>query len=103
MPKRWYIVHTESRFEQAAADAIRAQLAERGLSELVEEIARPPVRADAQDAAARRFHPGYLLVKCDLTDEVRGLIGRTPKVTGFLGPSDQPLAISDAEARRMIY
>ena len=48
-----------------------------------------------------RFFPGYVLVKCDLTDDVFHLIKNTPKVTGFLGQDNKPMPISEREADRI--
>ena len=49
-----------------------------------------------------KVFPGYVLVKCDLTDEVYHLIKNTPKVTGFLGADKaKPVPIPDAEAERI--
>jgi transcriptional antiterminator NusG len=50
----------------------------------------------------RRFFPGYVLVKMDMTDEAYHLIKNTPKVTGFLGSEKKPIPISDAEAARIM-
>jgi transcriptional antiterminator NusG len=52
--------------------------------------------------AERKFFPGYVLVKMDLTDEVYHLIKNTPKVTDFLGTDKKPMPISDAEANRIL-
>ena len=52
--------------------------------------------------AERKFFPGYVLVKMDLTDEVYHLIKNTPKVTGFLGADNKPMPISEAEANRIL-
>ena len=49
----------------------------------------------------RKFFPGYVLVKCDLSDDVYHLIKNTPKVTGFLGADNKPMAIPDREAERI--
>jgi transcriptional antiterminator NusG len=53
------------------------------------------------DAKERKFFPGYVLVKCDLTDEPYHLIKNTPKVTGFLGADKKPMPIPDIEAERI--
>ena len=49
----------------------------------------------------RKFFPGYVLVKCDLTDQVFSMIKNTPKVTGFLGADNKPMPISEDEANRI--
>ena len=59
------------------------------------------VRRGRKVNSERKFFPGYVLVKCDLSDEVYHLIKNTPKVTGFLGADNKPMPISDAEADRI--
>jgi len=106
MSKRWYIVHAYSNFEKKVADSIREQAAQRGLVEKFEEILVPTenvveIRRGRKINAERKFFPGYVLVKCDLSDDVFHLIKNTPKVTGFLGADNKPMPISDAEADRI--
>ena len=107
MPKRWYIVHAYSNFENKVADSIREQAKQRGLAELFDEIMVPKekvveVRRGRKVDAERKFFPGYVLVKMDLTDEAYHLIKNTPKVTGFLGSDNKPIPITDAEAARIL-
>jgi transcription termination/antitermination protein NusG len=108
MAKRWYIVHAYSNFEKKVADSIREQVKQRGLAPLFDEIMVPTekvteVRRGRKVDAERKFFPGYVLVKMDLTDEAYHLIKNTPKVTGFLGADNKPMPISDAEASRIIH
>jgi len=108
MAKRWYIVHAYSNFEKKVQDSIREQVKQRGLSELFDEIMVPTekvteVRRGRKVDAERKFFPGYVLVKMDLTDEAYHLIKNTPKVTGFLGADNKPMPISDAEASRILH
>ena len=56
------------------------------------------VRRGAKINSERKFFPGYVLVKMDLTDETLHLVKNTPKVTGFLGGKGQPVPITEAEA-----
>jgi len=107
-PKRWYIVHAYSNFENKVADSIREQANQRGLGDHFEQILVPKekvteVRRGRKVEAERKFFPGYVLVKMDLTDEVYHLIKNTPKVTGFLGTDKKPMPISDAEADRILH
>ena len=107
MAKRWYIVHAYSNFERKVADSIREQAKQRHLDHLFEEIMVPTekvveVRRGRKVDAERKFFPGYVLVKMDLTDEAYHLIKNTPKVTGFLGADNKPMPISDIEADRII-
>ncbi|MGY2051791.1 transcription termination/antitermination protein NusG [Methylobacterium sp. JK268] len=107
MSKRWYIVHAYSNFENKVAQSIKDQAAQRGLSDKFDEVMVPTekvveVRRGRKVDAERKFFPGYVLVKCDLTDEVYHLIKNTPKVTGFLGADkSKPVPIPDAEAERI--
>jgi transcriptional antiterminator NusG len=107
MTKRWYVVHAYSNFEKKVAESIRDQAKQRGLSEHFEEIMVPTekvveVRRGRKVDAERKFFPGYVLVKMDLTDEVYHLIKNTPKVTGFLGTDKKPMPISDSEAAAIL-
>ena len=108
MAKRWYIVHAYSNFEKKVAESIREQAKQRGLGDLFEEIMVPTekvveVRRGRKVDAERKFFPGYVLVKMDLTDEAYHLIKNTPKVTGFLGTDHKPMPISDSEAARILH
>jgi transcriptional antiterminator NusG len=107
-PKRWYIVHAYSNFEKKVAESIREQAQHRGLADHFEEIMVPTekvveVRRGRKVDAERKFFPGYVLVKVDLTDEIYHLIKNTPKVTGFLGSDKKPMPISDVEAERILH
>ena len=108
MAKRWYVIHAYSNFERKVAESIREQAKQRGLSDLFDEILVPiekvtEVRRGKKVDAERKFFPGYVLAKMDMTDEAFHLIKNTPKVTGFLGADNKPMAISDAEAARIIH
>ncbi len=107
MAKRWYIVHTYSNFENKVADSIKEQSAQKKLTELFEQVLVPTeevveIRRGRRIKSERRFFPGYVLVKVELTDEAFHLIKNTPKVTGFLGSGQKPVPITDAEASRIL-
>ena len=107
MAKRWYIVHAYSNFEDKVAKDLRSAAEQRGLADRFDEILVPKekrveVRRGRKVEADHKFFPGYVLVHCDLTDEVYSLIKNTPKVTGFLGADkSKPVPIPDSEAERI--
>ena len=108
MTSRWYVIHAYSNFENKVADSIREQAKQRGLAELFEEILVPKekvieVRRGRKVDAERKFFPGYVLVKMDMTDDAYLLIKNTPKVTGFLGSDNKPMPVTEAEAQRIIH
>lgn len=108
MPHRWYIVHAYSNFENKVAESIREQAKQRHLEHLFDQILVPKekiteVRRGRKVDAERKFFPGYVLVKMELTDEAYHLIKNTPKVTGFLGTDNKPMPISEAEANRILH
>jgi transcriptional antiterminator NusG len=107
MAKRWYIVHAYSNFEKKVADSIKEQAVVKGLGDLFEQVLVPTeevveTRRGRKVTSERRFFPGYVLVKMDMTDEAYHLIKNTPKVTGFLGSDNKPIPISEAEAGRIL-
>lgn len=107
MAKRWYIVHAYSNFEKKVSESLREQAQTRGLADEIEDILVPTekvteVRRGRKIDTDRKFFPGYVLVKCEMTDEVYHLIKNTPKVTGFLGDGKKPSPIPDAEAQRIL-
>jgi len=107
MAKRWYIIHTYSNFEKKVMESLKEQSVQKGLQDLFEQVIVPTeevveIRRGRKIKSERRFFPGYVLAKIDLTDEVFHLIKNTPKVTGFLGSGSKPVPISDAEASRIL-
>ncbi|GLS33681.1 transcription antitermination protein nusG [Mesorhizobium albiziae] len=107
MTARWYIVHAYSNFEKKVAEDIENKAKQKGLSGDIEQIVVPTekvveVRRGRKVDAERKFFPGYVLVRANLTDAVFSLIKNTPKVTGFLGDS-KPVPISDKEADQILH
>src|SRR5690606_35504565 len=106
MAKRWYIVHAYTNFERKVADSIKERAKAAGLEDLFEEVlvATDAViegRRGRQRQTDRKFRPGYVLVKMEMTDPAFVLIKNTPKVTGFLGADNKPMPIPEAEAMRI--
>jgi len=108
MAKRWYVVHVYSGFEKKVAESIHEQARQKGMEDLLDEVLVPTeevieLRRGQKISAERKFFPGYVLAKMELTDETWHLVMNTPKVTGFLGGRGRPSPISQAEADRILH
>ncbi len=104
---KWYIVHAYSNFEKKVAEAIKQAAKDKGLDDMIEEIMVPTenvieVRRGRKVETERRYFPGYVLVKMELSDQTYHLINEVPKVTGFLGTGKKPLPVSQEEVNRII-
>jgi len=107
MAKRWYIVHAYTNFERKVADAIKERAKAAGLEDLFEDVVVPTeevieVKRGRKVQTERKFLPGYVLVKMEMTDPAFVMIKNTPKVTGFLGADSKPMPISEDEAMRIL-
>src|SRR5205823_4784730 len=99
MANRWYVIHVYSGFEKKVAAAIREQAEQKSLSDMFEEILVPTeevveIKRGAKVSAERKFFPGYVLIKMDMSDETWHLVKNTAKVTGLLGSRGRPAPIS---------
>lgn len=107
MSGRWYIVHVYSGFEKRVAAAIEEKVESMNMGDQIEEVFVPveevvELRRGRKVNAERKFFPGYVLVKTDMTEDAYHLIKDVPKVTGFLGASGHPTPITVAEADRIL-
>lgn len=108
MSAQWYVLHVYSGFEKKVASSIKEQARQNGMDHLIQEVLVPidnvveVHKGNKKVNAERKFFPGYVLVKMDMTDESWHLVKNTPKVTGFLGGRGRPTPISDKEADRLL-
>lgn len=103
MAMRWYVLHVYSGFENKVAEAINEKARKLKLQDRVGEIMVPTeevveVKRGQRVNAERKFFPGYVLAKLDMSDEVWHMVKDTPKVTGFLGGGNKPVPITQKEA-----
>ena len=99
-PKQWYVVHTYSGFEEKVAQAIESRARIFNLSELFGQVLVPTekvveVRNKQKRETEQKFFPGYVMVEMVLTDDTWHLVRSTPKVTGFVGSGNKPVALSE--------
>ena len=107
MAKRWYSVSVLSNYEKKIAEAIRQSAIDSDMEEQIEEVLVPTeeiieVRRGKKVTTERRFMPGYVLVRMELSDEAYHLITSINRVTGFLGPQGRPMPMRDAEVNQIL-
>ena len=107
MAKRWYSVSVLSNYEKKIAETIRQSVIDSNMEEQIEEVLVPTeeiieVRRGKKVTTERRFMPGYVLVRMDLSDEAYHLITSINRVTGFLGPQGRPMPMRDAEVNQIL-
>ena len=107
MAKKWYVVHVFSGSEKKVSQNIEEQIISKDMGSLIEEVLVPTeevveIRRGSKVQSEKKFFPGYILIKMEMTDETWHLIKAQPKVTGFLGGKGKPVAISETEANRLI-
>ncbi len=107
MAKRWYSVSVLSNFEKKIAEQIRTEVIEKGLGDEIEEVLVPTeevieVRRGKKVPTERRFMPGYVLVRMEMSDQGYHLINSINRVTGFLGPQGRPMPMRDAEVNQIL-
>ena len=107
MSKKWYVIHVFSGSEKKVSQSIEEQVISKNMQDLIEEVLVPTeevveVRRGSKIQSEKKFFPGYILVKMEMTDQSWHFIKSQSKVTGFLGGKGKPVAISHAEAKRLI-
>ncbi len=96
----WYILHAYSGFERKVRESIQSRVQAFGLGDRVGRVMIPtePVTEivnGKKRTVERAFLPGYVLVEMDLDNDLWHVLKDTPKVTGFLGTGDKPVALSE--------
>ena len=107
MAKRWYSVSVLSNYEKKIAEQVKTAAIEAGLEDEIEEVLVPTeevieVRRGKKVTAERRFMPGYILVRMEMSDRGYHLINSINRVTGFLGPQGKPMPMRDAEVNALL-
>jgi transcriptional antiterminator NusG len=105
---RWYILHAYSGFERKVRDSIKSRVQAFGLGDKVGRVMIPiePVTEivnGKKRTVERVFLPGYVLVEMDLDNDLWHVMKDTPKVTGFLGTGDAPVALSEEEVSGILF
>jgi transcriptional antiterminator NusG len=105
---RWYILHAYSGFERKVRESIQSRVEAFGLGDRVGRVMIPTEQVTEivngkKRTTERVFLPGYVLVEMELDNNLWHVLKDTPKVTGFLGTGDKPVALSEEEVSGILF
>jgi transcriptional antiterminator NusG len=94
-PGRWYVLHTQSGYENKVRQNLEARTHSMNMEERIHEVVIPledvaEIRNGKKVVVQKKMFPGYLLVRCGLDDDSWYVIRNTPGVTGFVGAGNKP-------------
>jgi len=105
---KWYIIHAYSGFERKVRESIEGRVQAFGLQNKIGRVMIPTesvteIVNGKKRTVERVFLPGYVLVEMDLDNDLWHIIKNTPRVTGFLGTGDKPVALSEEEVGSILF
>jgi transcriptional antiterminator NusG len=106
-PKKWFIIHTYSGFEQKVAESLRSRSEAFGFADKIGQVLIPTeevveLRNGKKVTSKRLVYPGYVLVEMEMNDELWHAVKATPRVTGFVGGGTQPVPLSPDEVNSIL-
>jgi transcriptional antiterminator NusG len=107
-PRKWFIIHTYSGFEQKVAESLRTRSEAFGFADKIGQILIPTeevveLRNGKKVTSKRMIYPGYVLVEMEMNDELWHAVKNTPRVTGFVGGGNSPVPLSADEVNQILY
>ncbi len=107
LPGKWYVVHTQSGHEKKAKQDLEARVQSLGAGDLVYEAVIPTedvveFKAGKKVVVPKRVFPGYLLIRCELTDTSYTIIKGTPSITAFVGHGTKPVPLSKRDVENFL-
>ena len=105
--KKWFVIHARSGYEAKVKVAIEEAVSRAGIEDLISEIMIPTeqvveLKGGKKKETERKFFPGYMLIKMELTEPSWLLVKNTNNVIGFIGGSSgKPSPITQREVDRI--
>ncbi len=106
-PGRWYVLHTQSGYEKKVKQNLEARTASFNMEDNIFEIVIPmedvvEFKNGRKVVVQKKMFPGYLLVRCRLSDAAWPVIRNTPGVTGFVGQAGKPSPLPRKEVENFL-
>jgi transcriptional antiterminator NusG len=107
-PKKWFIIHTYSGFENKVKESLQTRADAFGFADKIGQILIPTeevveLRNGKKVTSKRLVYPGYVLVEMEMDDELWHAVKSTPRVTGFVGGGTKPVPLTADEVNSVLY
>ncbi|HTR72199.1 MAG TPA: transcription termination/antitermination protein NusG [Solirubrobacteraceae bacterium] len=105
---RWYVVNTYSGHENKVKQNLEHRVVSLGQQRAVRNVVVPTesvseMKDNQKVTVEKRTMPGYVLVNMELNEDSWGVVKGTPGVTGFVGASQEPVALTQVEVDRLLH
>lgn len=105
--KKWYIIHTYSGYERKVAEGLMNRVQTFGLEGKIGQILIPTedvveMKGGKKVVTAKKFFPGYLLIRMAMSDRLWHLVKNAPRVTGFVGSGRKPIPLPQYEVDKIV-
>jgi transcriptional antiterminator NusG len=105
---RWYAINTYSGHENKVKHNLEHRTISLNQKRNVRQVVIPTeVVSEMKDGqkvqSEKRTMPGYVLVNMDLNEDSWTLVKNTPGVTGFVGPQNKPVPLTQDEINRLLH
>ena len=98
-PGNWYVVHSYAGYENKVKANLETRVQNLDVGDYIFQVEVPTeevteIKNGQRKQVNRKVLPGYILVRMDLTDDSWAAVRNTPGVTGFVGATSRPSALS---------
>jgi transcriptional antiterminator NusG len=95
----WYVIHSYAGYENKVKANLETRVQNLDVGDYIFQVEVPTeevteIKNGQRKQVNRKVLPGYILVRMDLNDESWGAVRNTPGVTGFVGATSKPSALS---------
>ena len=98
-PGDWYVIHSYAGYENKVKANLETRVQNLDVGDYIFQVEVPTeevteIKNGQRKQVNRKVLPGYILVRMDLTDDSWAAVRNTPGVTGFVGATSRPSALT---------
>jgi transcription termination/antitermination protein NusG len=106
-PGDWYVVHSYAGYENKVKTNLETRVQTLDVEDFIFQVEVPTeevteIKNGQRKQVQRKVLPGYILVRMELNDQSWGAVRNTPGVTGFVGATSKPSALTIDEVVKFL-